>query len=411
MCLLDSQKTLRRVRNFFRNICCSLVGSSSHYSEKSLLAAAEQMTGLTNWGDKSFLIPMRALLASYANDANLNAKGSSEIREMVIWHLANRLRIQKALCDFPDIAQQEIRRPLFIVGIPRSGTTLLQRLLANDATNRSLRFWEALQPAPPPDPSHGSLDTRIALAQKTIQHILKLIPDYQAIHPMSEDSPEECSILFMNSFLSNFFLLYGSAYSYGKMLQSWQGWQQAYKYYRIQLKILQFLDQRERWLLKAPMHLEHLDSLLSVFPDACIIQTHRDPVKTIPSSCSQHSRWHAAFSTDIDFAQQGQHASNKIELSIEKGNRAREGFEDRFYDVRFTDLVENPIGIVNAIYKRFNIPYNNGIEDRINTWLEANSQGKHGIHHYSCEQFGLDPEALSRKFAEYRSRYGIEGEL
>jgi hypothetical protein len=329
---------------------------------------------------------------------------------MLISHLTNRLCIRHELKENPEILKEEIHRPLFITGMPRSGSTLLQRLFSTDPANRCLYFWEAVRPAPLRRVRSQDPHPRIAEAKKKLRYMHGMIPDYNTVHPMNPEYPEECFFLFINTFASPEFGLFVRAPQYS----DWASCQDripVYHYFRNQLQLLQFRSRGERWVLKDPVHVGSLEALLAVFPDACIVHTHRDPLRVVPSTCSLIARLRGMYSDRVDLVSIGQQVIEGTSKLLERGAQVRDTANPaQFYDVHYNNLMEDPIGTVRGIYEYCDCRYDDGLEERMRQWLVKNPQGKHGRHRYSLEQFGLGREQVTKQFARYYQRYGITPE-
>jgi hypothetical protein len=377
-------------------------------SAESLLAEASRQTGLTDWGDESFREGLNVLLESLRRDAYLNYVGWKRIRKNIINILKVRLKINDEVRQKPEILDEKIVRPLFVVGLSRTGTTMLHRLLSSDPANRFLRLFEALDPVMPLSEEKNEKDPRIERTRKLLQQRRKSVPDSYALHYSDPLSSEECNLLFRNSFLAYFFMNWAPVAHYLAWLDE-QDLRPAYRYHQLQLKLLQFRRPQKRWILKAPSHLRSLDALLAVYPDACIVQTHRDPVKAVPSACSFAVRTWSRYTDIIDPVLLGKGCSEDFLSVIEQSMRFREQANPaQFYDVLYRDLTADPVGTVKGIYEYFGLRFDNFFEKRMRNWLEENPRGKHGIHRYSPEQFGLDQNMIKKRFDHYCKYYGIE---
>jgi hypothetical protein len=369
--------------------------------------ACERLTA-EQWGHESFREGLCVLIDTISKDFDLTYTGWRRLRGILISHLLNRVAIHHQLQHSPDILQQPVSRPLFVTGLPRTGSTTLQRLLATDPGNRCLIFWQACRPAPPPRPETRDSDPRIAEARRFIRWLHRLAPHYDSIHPMHPTHPEECTILLMNTFICGAFRLYGPTDRYA----NWYGSVDkgpAYRDYRRQLQLLQYHDPGKRWILKAPEHKNNLDFLLPVFPDACIVQTHRDPLKVVPSACSLLATMRGVMSDRLDLHRIGRNFVQSQPGMLARVDQVRETADTaQFFDVHFNELMQDPIGAVRRIYEYFDLPYTDVFECRMQKWLTENHRGKHGRHRYSLEQFGLEPGQVRERFADYCRRYGVE---
>jgi hypothetical protein len=329
--------------------------------------------------------------------------------------LINRLLIQDEVKRHPETLLETISRPLFIVGLPRIGSTLLQRLLSQDPHCRPLLDWENFQPAPAPDPrTHGS-DPRIKQAEKDMKSLARLFPEpvYAAMHFTDAKQPEECWGLQQNT------LMMPGAFSLIANFPKYLAWQQeqdmgeAYAFYKLQLQILQRNFPPAHWVLKASDHLPNLGVLLSTFPDACIVHLHRDPKEVVPSCCNITIKWLGMTNTldDDVVAEIPQQMMDDFLLDIERAVAARKRADPRnFFDLHYRDLIKDPVGVIRQIYEYFGYAFSEEFKARIVKWLDENPKEKHGIHRYSLEQFGLTPDSVTKHFAAYCREFGVVSE-
>jgi hypothetical protein len=383
-------------------------------TEESLLSAAQRQTRLSDWGNESFRISLRILLESLEKEANLNFVGRSLLRRYCIRLLVNRLRLQDDFKRHPEILQVPIQRPLFILGLPRTGTTLLHNLLSQDPSSRWLHLWELISPSPPPEPETRETDPRIEAAEKIVKRINFLFPKwsaaFSAAHYVSPKGPEECNQLFEHEFASILFGLRANVVTYLAWLGA-QAMVAPYRFYRQQLQLLGWHWSGDHWVLKAPVHLFNLDALLTVFPDACIVQTHRDPLKVLPSACSLYAIVRGVYTDRVDLRGISEQLLNLLANGLEREMQVRESaLAEQFYDVNYSTLVQDPIGTVRRLYEYFGYTFNPRMEENLNRWISENPQHKQGIHRYSLEQFGLEPKVVNRRFVNYRQRFNIPAE-
>lgn len=411
------------------------LGLRAELSEHALLAAAQCKAGLQRYGTPGVAEPLRRLVAALEHEARLHPVGRLLVRTNLVRILAHRLRIEQALQAQPEIIARPVARPIFIVGLQRTGTTMLHRLLACDPSLRYLASWEAIHPAPIESPARrlrgllrrwlggarpggpesaaaGALDDpRIraaALAERSLRY---LAPDFFAIHPVQALAPEEDCLLFDYTFFTTVPEATQRVPSYSRWLEE-QDMRGAYRYYQ---RILQYLSwQRPHegpWLLKTPHHMEHLDALLTVFPGARIIQPHRDPVRTLASFCSMVAHGRGVFSDDIDPHEIGRHWSRKAQRMVERCMAVRDRVgDDSFCDVVYGELVQDPLAQIRRIYAWLGRALQPATEQRMRAWLAANPQHKYGRHRYRLDDFGLDRTALGASFAAYRARFALSAE-
>jgi len=385
-------------------------------TEEDLLKKARGLTGLSDWGGDEFRAPLSALLGSYETDARLNFLGRLSTRRELIHRLANRLRIREDLRRHPEILKTPIRRPLFITGLPRTGTTFLHRLLALDTACRSLQLWELLEPSPPPESRTYESDSRRKRLGLWFFLRTRLFfsrrgrLQARAIHNTRYDAPEECWPLFQNGFLADIFSLQSRLISYNEWLRE-REMAGAYEYYRRQLQLLLWRCPADRLVLKSPAHLNHLDALFHVFPDARVVWMHRDPIKTIPSLCSLVTFARATRSDNVDHHEIGRFILDYAERSIDSALCVREGADPaRFCDIDYYDMLKDPIRIVRKIYAHMGDNLSIEAERRMKRWLDGNHKGRYGDHSYGLGDFGLDAGEIECRFETYCKRFSIPRE-
>jgi Sulfotransferase family len=380
------------------------------FSVGALIAEARKKTGLDRFDDESFCRPLRVLLDAIEREAALTPLGRLITRRRIVGVLCNRLRAQALFEQHPEILQEPITAPIFIVGLQRTGTTMLHRLLAADPGLRALASWEALNPAPLPRRPWQRRDPRIDTAVMAERGLRYLAPDFFAIHPVEAEAPEEEVILLDYSFLSTVAEATLHVPSFSRWLEE-QDQTPAYAYMKKLLQLLQWQDPKERWILKTPHHLEWLDTLLAVFPDARIIHTHRDPTKTLASFCSMIAHGQGVFSDRVDARVIGAHWMRKTQRQVARAmaTRARVG-DAGFLDVSYYDLMSDPMAQVARIYEFIGRPLTANVVAAMEASRKANPQHKHGKHGYRLADFGLDRDGVEPGFAEYRARFGIRSE-
>jgi hypothetical protein len=378
----------------------------SDLSEESVLRAAHRATGLHDWGGDHYRVALRALLEDFAGDERLTFLGRAMARSMLIQYVTNRLRIRADLQRYPEILRGVIRRPLFIVGLPRTGTTLLHHLLAQDSAARPLLFWESVSPSPPPDIRTRDRDPRIKRAERMLARMYRNVPRLSAIHRVDPRGPEECLLLLRNAFIADFQIRTPTFQRWLWELSA-EDVRRAYEEYREQLLLLQWRCPGDHWVLKAPVHLFGLGALLATFPDACIVQTHRNPLECVPSMCSLVSVLDEIFYDRVDAEEIGRRTTAMLEEHLDRGMKARQSAgPGRFFDLPYQELVADPIAAVRKIYHYFGHEFRPALADKLAAYLAENPQHKHGAHRYSLEDFGLDRDALQARFAAYWDRFG-----
>lgn len=370
-----------------------------------LIRRAEASTGLSDWGEEPLHEPLDVLCASFENDARLNFGGRIAVRNYLKRLLENRLRLQRDITQHPEILDVEIRKPVFIVGLPRTGSTLLQRLLARDPAVRSLATWEMLFPSPPPDDASAAGDPRIARAAFRIRLMNWAAPDFVTAHELQVNEPEECVSLLMTTLVSHAYELMNDLASYRAWFAQ-QDEQATYRYFKRQLQVLSWKRPRDHWVLKCPVHLFGIEPLMQVFPDATLVQTHRDPVSVMPSVCSLFSVVQTLLSDYADPRQLGGDWVQRWAQGCDEAIALRDaGAEARFIDVAYQQMIRDPFVCVRAIYAARGEPFTAEAETAMRNWLAGNPQHKHGKHSYRLEDYGLSAEQVDARFARYKQRY------
>ncbi len=376
----------------------------------NLLNSARRKTGLYDFGDNGFYKGLIHLLNSLEHDAALTTLGRLAARGTILQVLENRLRVTDHINRYPGVLKEEIRRPLFIVGLPRSGTTILQALLDQDPANRSLLSWEALSPCPPPSPDTYYSDSRIGAVQKQFDRLYSLIPGFMAAHPMSSSAPQECVTLFCMEFLSQQFIVQFNVRGYQDWLDL-QDMRPAYACHRRVLQLLQSGGVRgERWLLKSPAHLNCIDQLLGEYPDAAVIHTHRDPVGVAASLTSLMCMLRGISSDRVHPAGVAREMLDWYErllaLSV-KQRRHNENRKGQFFDLTLGEIVMDPVGSVERIYGFFGFALPDDVKMRMKLFMKENPRVKHGSHSYKPEDFGIDTARESHRFREYMEYFRL----
>ena len=381
--------------------------------ERDLLDAARRATGLDDFGDDDFREPLRRLLLCLKTEADLTLVGRIAARRDLVGLLITRLRLAADRQRHPDIAAEPIVAPIFIVGLPRTGSTLLHHLLAQDPATRAAQAWEVMYPSPPPTRATYATDPRIEQARKQLRWLDWMAPDFKAIHPVGAQLPLECIAVMSASFRATRFQTTYNVPSYEAWLNE-QDMRPAYAFHRRFLQHLQWRAPGARWVLKAPSHVFSFDALLDTYPDARLVQTHRDPVTVMASVASLSSVLHRAFSRRREPTQFGQEVTERwtdgLERSLELRRSGRLAPE-RVIDVQYPELARDPMAAVRRIYAQFHLPLTAAAEQRMQEFLAENHQDKRDRHHYAHENFGLNTQDLARRFKAYSDYFGVPSEL
>lgn len=374
-------------------------------SFESLLAEASARTGLSDFG-QGFQGNLRALLSLYDAPTRLTAKGRKATRRRLVELLSTRLRVERAFTLHPEVRGRSIRSPVYVLGLPRTGTSALFDLLASDGRSRPLLFWEGRYPDPPPEPSTGE-DPRLLSLRAELEAAYAKNPDFAKIHKVTADGAEECVSLLALS-LGNVQMGIEPLLSpYREAFESAEP-RAAYVYYRDLLKLLDFQRPGDRWLLKSPAHLWGLEALLELFPDARFVWTHRNPVEVVASYCSMMWALSSPYA-GLTREHIGERVLAHLAEAIERGLRARDGAPSHrvFTDVRYQDFVRDSLAVVRRTYDSLGIELPHSVANRLAERREARPQNAHGKHEYDLAQFGLRPEAVLERFQSYVSRFRL----
>jgi len=381
-------------------------------SDESLMRKACKQTQLSDFGPDTFRPGLAKLMESIESDGRLTLFGRYFAQRQMLELLSHRLQLAEYRRQHPEIADEVIRRPLFILGLPRTGTTLLYGLLAEDPANRAPLSWELDDPCPPAETETYHTDPRIERTQKRFDQVEQLAPGFQTIHPVGALMPQECIVPTASEFMSIRFQMSFDVSSYDEWLMQ-QDMTATYEHHRRFLQHMQSHHMAERWILKSPGHLGPIDTLFATYPDAMVVQTHRDPIRVIPSVANLEYTMRLVSSDDVDPVRVGQQMIHVWSTLLEQGMEARARAPERerqILDLSMREVVGDPIGCVEKIYRTFELELSQEARGRMQRYLERHPKNEFGVHHYSLEAFGLEEEAVSAAFKGYRERFGIEPE-
>jgi hypothetical protein len=380
--------------------------------DERLTQVARQQMGLSDFGPESFRPGLAKLMESIESDGQLTLFGRFFARRQILELLSHRLRLVDYRKRVPEVADEIIRRPLFILGLPRTGTTLLYGLLAEDPSNRAPLSWELDDPCPPAETETYLTDPRIERTQKRFDQVERLAPGFQTIHPVGALMPQECIVPMASEFMSIRFEMSFDVESYDRWLLQ-QDMTATYEHHRRFLQHMQSRHMKERWILKSPGHLGSLDTLFRTYPDAMVVQTHRDPVRVIPSVANLEYTMRMVASDDVDPIRVGRQMMHVWSTLLEQGMDARARHPEReaqILDLSMRDIVLDPIASIERIYRHFELDLSLDARKRMEQYLELHPKDEFGIHRYSLGAFGLEEEVVSAVFKGYRERFGIESE-
>lgn len=379
-----------------------------------LIARARTDTGLDDFGPEGpYEEALAALCRSLEEEAALTPLGRVLARRMLLGALAHQLQLQDWIARHPDILATGITRPVVIVGMPRTGTSILHELLALDPSNRCPVSWEVAHPFPPPETATRGSDARIARHARELRISEALMPGVQNLHRMGSTLPQECVAITADVFVS---MQYNTVFrlpSYTQWLLHEADHERAYRYHRRMLQYLQWRHRGERWVLKSPAHLWTLESLLAVYPDARLVQTHRDPLRIVSSLASMLPTMRSAYARTPDPQEVAREWSGNCASALDASVASRRGGTidpSQVFDLQFRDFMRDPVGEVRRLYAWLGIAFTADFEAAIQRYLAENPASKHGGHRHAFADTGLDAAAERCRVADYQAFFNVASE-
>ena len=366
---------------------------------------ARAETGLEDTGGDHYREGLERLVASMNEEGTLTEMGEAMLQLRLRTLLAARLGVEEAYRRHPEIDAEVVEGPVFVIGLPRTGTTALSQLVAADPQFRSLRTWESAAPVPPPETATEHTDPRIAATAQGLALMDEAFPLMRTMHQVEATTPTECQDLMGMSFRTAHFDGFARVPSYmAWVVDTDMG--ETYRYHRRVLRLLQWHCRPTLWHLKTPVHMFALDALVAAYPNARFLWSHRDPTEVLGSVCSL-IRYTRSWSSDRDDslelgAQQLGHWWIAVERAMEF--RERTG-DDRFADVSFQDLQTRPLESLAGALARIGLPFDRRSRDSVEAWAHSHEPGSHGIHRYELSEFGLSPGQIRERFADYSLRF------
>jgi hypothetical protein len=371
----------------------------------SLHRAAQRRAGTSSYGSWDFGEPLERLLKAYHDEAALTTLGRITVRELIVSLLENLLRMEVERAANANIESERITAPVFIIGLPRTGTTHLHGIVSEDPANRAPMTWEVMYPAgsrSPADVASARSQTHSRLGWAD-----RLAPEFMRIHPIAADLPQECIAITAQVFMS---IQFHTTHD----VPAYQDWFEAapqrlgFDFHHRFLQHQQAKRAGSRWVLKAPGHLFALEGLLARYPDARIIHTHRDPLRVMASMASHATVLRRAFSDSADPRKIAADWADRWARALEKflavRDRAPAG---QFLDINFESIERDPLGTVERVYDFLGWPLTDAARSAMQSFLDANPKNKHGVHSYTLEQFGLSRAVEAARFRDYCERFGI----
>ncbi len=377
----------------------------------SLMEAACTASGLTDFGPEDFEEGFAVVLEAYAKESRLTPLGRTLVHDEIVGDLLGRLHVVDQLKRAPRIRTTRLERPVFILGLPRSGTTTLHQLLQRDTDSQVLEYWLGVVPKPRPPRETWESDADYRRVAEVLRRTYEADPDLRALHDVSAAGPGECRFVFRHLFMDD-------SYDHTAHLPSYRAWFDrkpmdcVYRWYHDVLKLIQYPTTGRRWILKYPPHLRCLKALFREFPDAFIIQTHRDPARVVPSYASLLAHFSAVYEERVDREEIGRLAARLWIDRIDQGVRDRAVLdrESQFFDLHFREILADPVGSLQRAFDAFGLPLSEEAIREMTDWSQRLSPGRHGVHDYSADAYGLDAKMLSEAFRPYRERFDVPAE-
>ena len=375
-------------------------------NELEIINEAKNQTGLENFGNPLFVEGFKTLINSINKEADLNEVGVEAQKHRLIGILANILRIESAFIENPEILNEEIKSPVVIVGLPRTGSTMTHRLLASDPNHTAMLWWEGRYPAMLENEQRGNPVDRMEMGKAEVEAVMQASPDALTIHPWDYKGADEEILLLEHTFFSTVPESFMRLPAYSHWVES-QDHIHAYVQLKKMLQYLQWQNpgrENKRWVLKSPHHLGFIDKLLNVFPDSKVIQTHRDPYKTVPSFCSMCANLFEPISNSYDKEEIGHHWANKLAKVLNHCMKISRLNRENFLDLEFNKMIRDPILEMAEVYDFIGEDFTYQAENAMKAWKEEN-QHEMGAHQYSLKEFNLDDSFISKNFNEYINQY------
>lgn len=371
---------------------------------EKLITKSKKAVKYDNALPKNLKVGIHQMIDSINAESQPNPFGKLAVSQLLQRTLKARLQVEQQLEQNKAIEQSSIKEPIFIIGMPRTGTTILHALMHEDSAHRSPLAWECLLPYPIPTPNTYTNNPSLDQITKEFNQLFKLVPDFKKKHHMEPDSPQEC--IGINSLDFNTFQISAQLF-----VPSYLDWffnnADRSATMRWHKRFLQYLQsggvKGKRWLLKSPVHLMRLPEIFKVYPDAKIIMTHRHPSKVVPSAASLISSVRSLYSDHEDPIRSG-HEQTKLWSKFYNrflSDRNKLNKENQIIDIKFEDFVNNQVEVVQSIYEHFNWNFSTETKKKMNVFIANNPKDKHGKHEYTLEQFGLSEVIIESDFAPY----------
>ena len=405
---MDNKITYLKKPILFRLI--NKLGENTSFRQKitseHVLNTAKNKTGFNDYGPDSFINNLDVLIESTQNESRMNFIGRTTLFNSCVQAVVDRLKIYDHIKKHPDIKNNKIVKPIFILGLPRTGTTLMQNLLGCDKNLRALHYWEQAQISDPPKPNTLLNNQILNRVKRDVQILKWAVPNFTAAHEINPIGIEECNGLMNREFVNILHFMFRNVPTYVEHILN-TDMSSMYQFHKLQLPYLGYHFRGKRWMLKAPAHLAFLSYLFKIYPDAIIIQMHRDPIYSVPSMCSLATISRSLFSTKIDVTKISDQWINLMQKIIRDSIQKRTNLNQKqFLDIPYMQFVNNPIKMVKKIYDKLELDFSDNFVKNMQLWLdESNKKRKNNPHIYSINQFGLTKNKIKKQFSEYYEHY------
>ncbi len=377
-----------------------------------LLEKAARSTGLADFGGEEFREPLALLVEGLEKEANLSTMGRIVARSDLLRTLENRLRLVELFREHPEIAEQPVTRPIFVIGAPRTGTTIFHDLLAMDPDIRVPLAWETSLPLPPPETATFRTDPRIAKVQADLDRLDQLLPDFKKMHPMGAERAQECVAITSHDFASLIYQTQFDVSTYDRWVLD-HDMRSALRWHRRFLQVLQWKAPRERWALKSPQHLWHIEQVHREYPDALFVQTHRDPVRVVVSISSLVAALRRLSSDSVSLPEVAEYYATALVKAFNNTvayRRSGKLPESQVVDLYFQDFIKDEVGTVRRAYQHFGLDLSDQTARAMQSFLDDNPADKHGQHFYNFADTGMDERKLRERFHDYQTYFDIPSE-
>jgi hypothetical protein len=377
----------------------------------AIIAEAESRVGIAD-SDTALRPHLDCLVASLNGDARQTPQGEALARQNLVDRTADRLEGLKWLRDHPEIAEERIAAPVFLTGLPRSGTTYFQYLFDHDPRFRLIRTWEAITPSPPPGYDPESVIRRKAEEEERNRRAQPKIEGFEALHLMDADGPQECHVFLEHGYAAAGFLNMFDVPSYFDYLMTSLDLETAYRVHKRQLQLLQWRMPQPRWALKYPNHVIAMDKILAVYPDARFVMTHRDPVQTLASiSKMTFTLRNFRYPTPLDTKRIGRQMLDFIQRHIDRIMAFCDSPQgNRVVHVDYYRVVDDPTAVMAEVHAALGIGTPPGVSAAVADWRQRNPKGARGSNPYAIEEYGLNGDAVAEHFGDYMRRFDIPRE-